>query len=196
VSSQLVYFTCDDISYRYESHLFELERLHLNLPRFKVTCFVIASGLDRNLVRWLQQDWIEVAVHCYDHGDPPELERDDKEERTRKALSVLSPLLPVEFGYRAPGFQVTGTSYPLLRTIGFWYIAHETRIQPLRNRYFRRLPLINSHIYEDVGRDLRPNHEFAFISEGFGLNHYARQVQGGFDQSRFGQPVPIHAGRL
>lgn len=169
-----MYFTCDDIAIQYANQLGKLDQLKDQYPDFKVTCFVIAKGLDLKLIEWLKQDWIEVAVHGYDHDYPPECEREDKSERIKKALAILKPLLPDQFGFRPPGFQITGTTYPILRELGFWYIAHQTKIQPLKQvNNFNPDILINSHIYDNnIG--IRKYGEFKFISEGF--DYYASQV--------------------
>lgn len=158
-------FTCDDIGIDYIEHLYKLENLKKKYPEFKVTVFVIAKGLNAELIDWLKQDWIEVAVHAYDHSAPPECECDDKEERITKALSILKPLLPEKFGYRAPGFQMTASTYPIIKKLGFWYIAHQFSIQPLKSE-FQENEIINSHIYDKLNYEFATQ-QFEFISEGF-----------------------------
>jgi len=161
-----MFFTCDDIGIKYSDQFYQLENLKRKYPTFKITCFVIAKDLTLELIKWLEKDWIEVAVHGYDHDYPPECERNDKEERIQLALNILKPLLPEKFGFRAPGFQMTATTYPILRKLGFWYIAHQDRIQPLKqiDRFTQDI-LVNTHIYDsnlDYGQQ-----NYRFISEGF-----------------------------
>lgn len=159
-----MYFTCDDIGIDYKNQLFKLDKLKKKYPNFKVTVFVIAKDLDEEIINWLKQDWIEVAIHCYDHSPPPECECPDKEERINKAFKILKPLLPEKYGFRPPGFQMTASTFPLLKKLGFWYIAHQTKIQVLQGTFNNEL-IVNSHIYDDL--DLELNGEFKFISEGF-----------------------------
>jgi len=161
-----MFFVVDDIGIKYLNQLYKLESLKKRYSNLRVTCFVIAKDLTPELIRWLKQDWIEVAVHCYEHTNPPECERNDKEERIKMALNILKPLLPEKFGFRAPGFQMTATTYPILRKLGFWYIAHQNRIQLLKEiDDFQQDVLINTHIYDnnlDYGEQ-----NYKFISEGF-----------------------------
>ena len=161
-------FFCDDIGYNYANQLHKLERLKKRYPQFKVNCSVIAKYLDDDLIGWLQKDWVEVVVHGYEHGPIPECELSEREDRIKKALAVLRPLLPEKFGFRAPGFQMTASTYPILRESGFWYIAHQTRIQPLKqiDRY-EQDRIVNSHIYDKLNYEFKEETRFKFASEGF-----------------------------
>jgi len=65
------------------------------------------------------------GVHGYDHLYPPDCERDNQGELIEKALDILRPFLPEEYLYRAPGFQVTCKTEPILKSLGFSGIAHQ-----------------------------------------------------------------------
>jgi peptidoglycan/xylan/chitin deacetylase (PgdA/CDA1 family) len=157
-----MYFICDDVSVKYLDQLYKLDNLKKKYPDLKVICFVIAKDFNDKLKNWLLQDWIEVGVHGYDHDYPPECEREDKGERIEKSLKILKPVLPKKFGFRAPGFQMTATTYPILRKLGFSYIAHQTKIQGLKCEVKTDL-IIKSHIYEPL--DLNLEGEFNLIYE-------------------------------
>ena len=161
-----MYFTCDDVGLEHKEHLYKLEDLKKQDPTFKVTVFVIAKGLNDYLFNWLKQDWIEVGVHCYDH-DKPECDYEDKEDRITKAFNILKPLLPKQYGYRTSGYQMTASMYPIVKKLGFSYIAHQTRVQSFKGE-FKRDNIINTHIYDKefklYGKSYR------FISEGFHNN--------------------------
>ena len=163
-----MYFTCDDINTKYIDHLYKLDKLKEKYPDFKVTCFVIAENFSDELKKWLNQDWIEAAVHGYSHDGIPECERDDREKTIKKSYKILKPCLPEKYGYRAPGFQMTASTYPILNKYGFWYLACQYKVQPLkREAWFSRDILINSHIYDDLKYEFKRGEKFKFISEGF-----------------------------
>ena len=164
-----MYYTCDDIGTEHRDKLWKLDELKIKIPTFKVTCFVIAEDTNGWFGKWFKErsGWIEVAVHGYSHKGMPECERNDKKERILNAFEILQPYLPEIYGFRAPGFQMTASTYPIIKELGFWYIAHQTRIQPLKEiGKFRQYPLINTHIYENLKHEAKEN--FKFISEGFG----------------------------
>lgn len=157
---------CDDVGEKHKQHLVKLEDLKARIPSLKVTCFVIAKDLSDEVRQWLKQDWIEVAVHGWDHDYPPECEREDREERIVRAYESIRELLPKKFGFRAPGFQMTASTYPILRKMGFWYIAHQTRIQPLKDIVnYKQQPILNTHIYESI--NVPHNRSFHLCHEGF-----------------------------
>lgn len=112
--------------------------LKSKFPELKVIAFVIANASNKELVSenkefldWFERtkDWVEIGVHGYDHEYPPECERENQEELIEKALSVLRPFLPNQFLYRAPGFQVTNQTEPILKKLGFAGIAHQGKIK-------------------------------------------------------------------
>lgn len=117
-------------------------------PDLKLIAFTIANrnyredvGKSKDFKHWYgeHKEWVEIGVHGYDHGYPPEGDRDDHEELIRKSLEILQPFLPEKFLYRAPGFQTTCRTEPICKALGFAGIAHQTRI-----KYF------DGHVEEDI----------------------------------------------
>lgn len=155
------YLICDDVN---ENEFYKLEELKKKIPSLKVTCFVMGKDAGD----YLRQDWIEVGVHGWDHSTPPECERDNQEESILRGLAALKPYLPKHFGFRAPGFQVTVKTNPILQRLGFDYIAHQNRIQSF-NGTFEQKDIVNTHIYDNSLEKIIGD-DFAFISEGFN-NH-------------------------
>jgi hypothetical protein len=172
-----MYFTVDDIAIEHAGSLWKLEELKDIRPDFKVTVFVMAARVDDVVEEWLinNKNWVEVGVHGLDHSSPPECERENRGEIIKKSYEILKPLLPEKCGFRAPGFQMTASTYPILQDTGFWYIAHQSRIQPLRQvgEYNQEI-IVNTHIYDnklyEVGKLKTYEGKFRFISEGFNHN--------------------------
>lgn len=155
-------FCVDDIGIKYASYLWKLDKIKKENPNFKMTAFVIAKGLTPKIINWLKQDWIEVGIHCWSHNAPPEGECEDFEERTKKALDVLSPLMN-RIIYRSAGFQILAHNYKALEKLGIEVIVHSQRIQLLREKRTIEVNLINKHIYDDLTNI--PKGKFQSISE-------------------------------
>lgn len=167
-----MFFCCDDIGNKYRNELYKLDILKSKNPELKVNCFVIAKDINDWFPEWYldRKEWVEIAVHGYDHDYPPECERDDKEERILKALNILRPYLPEKYGFRAPGFQMTATTYPILKKLRFSFIAHQTKIQPLNERSFIQQEIINCHIYDKLEYVFSKETKSEFLSDGFNNN--------------------------
>ena len=166
----IVYYTVDDICAKHLEGLKRLEALRTTVPEFRMTAFVIAGDLNAAVTEWLKQnrDWVEVGVHGWRHDDPPEMERpyEERTGRLRRAFEALRPLLPQRYGYRAPGFQMTATSYALVKEMGFYYIAHQTRIQPFRGYSVEPGRLINTHIYDTLNLKGLEHEHFKTLGQG------------------------------
>jgi len=175
-----MYLICDDVN---EGDFHKLEELKLLVPSLKVNCFVMGKDAGDYLLK----DWIEVGVHGFEHTYPPECERDNQREYITKGLEALKKYLPINFGFRAPGFQIIASTYSILKELGFCYIAHQSRIQVLqlsnfpvvadtieeadkeirdRMRNFKQYEIINTHIYDDSLKKVKCG-DFHFIWEGF-----------------------------
>lgn len=152
------YLVCDDVT---EQDFHKLEEIRARIPSLKVTCFVMGKDAGD----YLKKNWIEVAVHGWSHSLPPECERDNQEEFIQAGLDALRMYLPKKFGFRAPGFQVTTATNPILKRLGFSYIAHQRRVQSF-NGAFEQGEIINTHIYDHSLEKVKGG-SFAFISEGF-----------------------------
>jgi peptidoglycan/xylan/chitin deacetylase (PgdA/CDA1 family) len=154
-----MYLICDDVN---ESEFCKLEKLKRAIPGFKVNCFVM--GKDSG--DYLEVDWVEVGVHGWEHTYPPECERDDQKYFIVKGLESLKTYLPRRFGFRAPGFQLVASSYPILRDLGFSFIAHRNRIQVLNKEEFKQDTIINCHIYDNLDKLEALDGTLKFLSEG------------------------------
>lgn len=155
----------DDVGVDYQNHFWKLNKVKKENPDFRFTAFVIAKGLTPEIIEWLKQDWIEVGIHCWDHSPPPEPECRDFEERTKKALKVLKPLMN-KIIYRPAGFQIVASNYPILKRLGIEAIVHQRRLQLLKERRTIEVNLTNLHIYDDYARILsNAKPEFQFVSE-------------------------------
>jgi cellulose synthase/poly-beta-1,6-N-acetylglucosamine synthase-like glycosyltransferase len=161
-----VLFCCDDIGVKYKDKLGELKKLKEKYPSLKVNAFVVAKDIDETVIEFLKQDWIEVNVHAYEHDGIPELNFEDKADRIKKAVEELDEVLPEKMGYRAPGFRLTASTYPILKMLGFSHIVHQNRVQLLNEqKVISNIPLINTHIYEDLNKNNYEKCNFKFISE-------------------------------
>lgn len=145
--------TTDDLclsNLQYFKYFDEIKKVK---PNLKVIAFTIANFQNKENIAeskefydwwYYRKDWVEIAVHGYDHLYPPEAFRDDFEDQVTKSLYILKPYLPKEYGYRSPGFRFSVRIEPLLKKLGFSYIAYDTHI-----KYFKdnRLVygLINTH---------------------------------------------------
>ena len=130
--------TTDDVclsNLQYWRHWNDIKK---KVPDLKLIAFVVANYRNQENVaessaflEWFEctRDWVQVGVHGYDHLFPPECERDNQEALIAKALKVLRPFLPKNYLYRAPGFQVTNQTEPILKRLGFAGIAHQGRIK-------------------------------------------------------------------
>ncbi len=118
----------------------------LKLVAFTIANYRQKEKLDdsKQFKDWFDKykDWVEIAIHGYDHSYPPEAERDDFEDCVSKALEILKSFLPKEYGYRSPGFKFTVRLEPVLKKLGFGYVAYDDMI-----KYFdgRKLIPYNTH---------------------------------------------------
>lgn len=130
--------TTDDVCLHNLSYWAYWDKLKQTFPQLKVIAFTVANWANKENVSkskefkdWfeLRKDWVEIGVHGYDHLFPPECERDNQKDLIVKALETLKPFLPKKFLYRAPGFQVTNQTEPILKKLGFAGIAHQGKIK-------------------------------------------------------------------
>lgn len=157
IDSSSIIFTTDDLCPSYLKFFKYWDEVHKKYPGKKLIAFTIANFQNKENIRkseefrrWYDEhkDWVEIAVHGYDHLYPPEAERDDFEECIKKALDILKPFLPENYGYRSPGFKFSIRIEPILKKFGFSYIAYRDHI-----KYFNdeRLiaPILNTHCCDE-----------------------------------------------
>jgi predicted deacetylase len=149
-------YTTDDLCLEYLDNFSLFDEIKRDNSSFKLIAFTISNFKNNeNLLessvfkKWFEKhkDWVEIAVHSYDHLYPPDADRDNQEEWIKKALDGLKPYLPKEYGYRSPGWQTTSQTVPILKSLGFTYIAYETSIRTLINNSLE-YGVVNSHLYD------------------------------------------------
>ena len=96
------------------------------------------------------KDWVEIAVHSYDHKYPPDSDRNNEEYWIARAYESLKLFLPEKYGYRSPGWQTTNKTVAILKKLGFAYIAYETKIKDVKTNNIINEPILNSHLYDLV----------------------------------------------
>jgi predicted SAM-dependent methyltransferase len=145
-------FTTDDVCPSFLQFFKYWDKVHEKYPERKVIAFTIANFAHKENIaeskefrEWFEarKDWVEVAVHGYDHLYPPEAERDDFPELVEKSLEILKPFLPKEYGYRSPGFKFSVRIEPVLKKLGFAYVAYAEHIKFFDGRPY--IIPINTH---------------------------------------------------
>jgi len=96
-------FTTDDLCLSYLQNFIWFDNIKKLKPDFKIIAFTIANFDNHELLsqssefkKWFEihQDWVQIAVHSYDHKDPPDGDRIGEEFWIKKALDSLKPFLP------------------------------------------------------------------------------------------------------
>lgn len=150
-----VTITTDDLCLEYLDNFVLFDDLKKLYPDFKMIAFTIGNFKNKeNLAnseqfkRWYEErkDWVEIAVHSYDHDEIPDGDREDEAMWIEKARDSLKPFLPEKYGYRSPGWQTTNKTEKILKELGFSYIAYETKIKYFDGRIINGI--INSHLYD------------------------------------------------
>jgi len=98
-----------------------LQQLHDANPLFRMTAFAIPAFCSQEFLDSLP-DWIEVAVHGWDHGGIACTTADEAKDWTYdEALDVLLAA-PGRFvdGFKAPGWQISDGTYLALEDLGWW----------------------------------------------------------------------------
>lgn len=147
--------TTDDLCLSYLDNFVWFDKLKKKRPKLKVVAFTIANFRNEELLRqsilfnnWFDKhkDWVEIAVHSYDHLPPPDGDRANEGYWIKKALGSLKPFLPKDYGYRSPGWQTTNKTVKILKKMGFAYIAYQTKIRDLQKDKIIDRIVINSHL--------------------------------------------------
>lgn len=151
--------TIDDLCLSYLSNFSYFDDLKIRFPEFKLTAFTIGNYKNNEPLlesttfkNWFEghKNWVEIAVHSYDHDGLPDGDREDEEYWIEKARDSLKPFLPDKYGYRSPGWQTTNKTVGILKKLGFSYIAYESRVRDLEKDLIVETNVFNSHLY-DVG---------------------------------------------
>jgi len=101
-----------------------LLKLKEQFPGLKVTLFAIpAQSSVEFLRRFAALDWIELAVHGYDHVSNTECKTWDK-ARMHQVLDDVETLGCFVKGFRAPGWVLNPDVAAVLRERGYWLACH------------------------------------------------------------------------
>ena len=147
--------TTDDLCLEYLHNFPLFDDLKLIYPDFKMIAFTISNfknqedlSTSNEFIEWFKkrQDWVEIAVHSYDHDGIPDGDRSDERYWIEKAMTSLMPFLPDDYGYRSPGWQTSNKTESILKELGFSYIAYETKLKHFNGRITNNI--INSHLYD------------------------------------------------
>ncbi len=150
------YFTVDDLCLEYLDNFKLFDEFKKEFSDFKLIAFTISNFKNKEdlknseiFKKWFDKhkDWVEIAVHSYDHQYPPDGDRDNEEKWIKLALDNLREFLPKEYGYRSPGWQTTNKTEKILKKLGFTYIAYEQKIKYLKINKIE-YGVINTHLYD------------------------------------------------
>ena len=135
------------------SYVEEIMRQH---PTLNIVAFVVANYKEEEPVmsskifqEWYNQnkDRMTVGVHGYDHGPPPEQERDNAADLVSLATEMLKPYLPALYVYRSPGFQRTIHTEQICKDNRFAGIAYQRRIKYFDGTFDNEI--VNCHLTID-----------------------------------------------
>lgn len=144
--------TTDDLCLESLDNFTLFDTLKHLYPSLRMIAFTIGNFKGEQLkssnVFWdwyIEHEWVEIAVHAYDH-ETPDGDKENEAEWIERALASLRPFLPKQYGYRSPGWQTTNKTEGILKELGFSYIAYESRIKYFDGTIKRNI--INSHLYD------------------------------------------------
>lgn len=147
--------TVDDLCLEHLDNFLIFDALKKLHPDFRLIAFTIGNfknkenlAQNKKFLEWWEKhkDWVEIAVHSYDHDEIPDGDRENEEEWIKKAYESLKDFLPEKYGYRSPGWQTTNKTEAILRGLGFSYIAYGTKIKYFEGKIVGNI--INSHLYD------------------------------------------------
>ena len=150
--------TVDDLCLSYLDNFKFFNKIKEKQPNFKMIAFTIGNFKNNELLvessifkKWFEahKNWVEIGVHAYDHDTIPDGDRDNEEHWIKKALESLKPFLPKNYGYRSPGWQTTNQTVPILKKLGFSYIAYQNKVKDLENNKILTNQILNSHLYNE-----------------------------------------------
>ena len=148
-------YTTDDLCLEYLPNFKYFDDIKKEFPEFRLIAFTISNFRNKENLKegkefknWLEnhKEWVEIAIHSYDHKEIPDGDREDEERWIKLALENLKEFLPKEYGYRSPGWQTTNKTEEILKKLGFAYIAYESKIKYFDGRIINNI--INSHLYD------------------------------------------------
>lgn len=187
-----VIFDLDDLAMQPERNCLEdLVLLKHEYPKLKVTLFAIPyyGGVDQSV--FFHQivdnfgDWIELAVHGWDHHSNFECSQWDYKTATDKIREALEMNCFVP-GFKAPGWQISRDTYMACKNLGVWVADHKvsaytesvpnSQRRPSKLKYYEidHPWMVHGHTWECEGNGLETimknvpwnqDTEFHFISD-------------------------------
>ena len=127
-----VIFDLDDFAEQPERNcLPQLIELKQQYPKLKVTLFSIPfyGGKDQStfftMVKKVYADWIQLAIHGWDHHSNFECSKWSYEEAYHRIMEAREIGCFID-GFKAPGWQISRETYWTLLDFGFWVADHKT----------------------------------------------------------------------
>lgn len=128
-------------------------------PHLKVTAFTIAKfrdlasedlNLSESFFDWYSNrtKWVEIALHGFTHGYPPEFLRWKEYQKSRilNAISHLKHFLPKHIGLRPPGSKFNEFTKQICMDLDLSYFAPIDRLITFKPLKVHKCNLINSHL--------------------------------------------------
>ena len=97
-----------------------LHQLKAVRPDFRCTVFAIPTGGTDSFWESVP-DWVELAMHGWEHGDPPTDGGECKDWSRDKMAELMEWVHPrLAGGFKAPGWQISDGCYQALLSAGWW----------------------------------------------------------------------------
>ena len=214
----MIIFDLDDFSSEPKcnvlSRLLELKQI---LPKLKVTLFTIPMKISIALLQEVQKyDWIQLAVHGYNHDDNYEFAKLDKKEARELLEKFVLPQYYIK-GFKAPGWQISLGTMEALREMGYWVAVQNSDnsrlgdpngphqpapLQGLKYYAWREYPeAIHGHTWECCGNGLEalwqklialpPEIDFLFIDEYVQTQNFSLRPASSQDDIRLERALGI-----
>ncbi|WP_440951242.1 polysaccharide deacetylase family protein [Methanosphaerula subterraneus] len=165
----------------------------LDQYKIKATFFVVADIVEHypGLVESIVDQGHEIACHGLHHEckidsitKKPRFEKDDYEERTRKAKKILEKVSGERvIGYRAPNAFIGGWMLDSLEKIGFQYDS-SVCVNSFYNKTDSSLEGVSSHPYHPQTHSLKPT------------DHYRNFVEFPWAYYDIGMKIPTSGGPM
>lgn len=103
----------------------QLDKFHIANPNFKATLFAIPDEVPRELLDWCFKNstWIRLAVHGFRHSSNYECEKMTYQEFDELMTDHIREKMidgVFEYGFKAPGWQISDDIYRWLQDHGWW----------------------------------------------------------------------------
>ena len=141
----------EDINYNHIEGLFNYLDL-LNYYNVKGTFFVNASRLHefKEAIDAIIKDGHEIALHCYEHISPLEMDDTEFESQIREGIRIIKEELNIDcVGYRAPCFGLNDSKMEIVKK----YFRYDSSVLNYERNY--NTQMIDLKIDEDINDNLK-----------------------------------------